>query len=106
MNIRFSLDSYERWECTNISHSRFTGVVPNKTRSRSRSSDGGNIDDRTAISLINEIRDEVSCGMEDALNVYGEDFVEFVFGDFGCWLGGMLAVFISAGLRERVTLFL
>jgi hypothetical protein len=37
--------------------------------------------------LIDEIWDEVAGRMEDGFYVHGEDFVEFVFGDFYRWLG-------------------
>jgi len=38
--------------------------------------------------LIDEVGNEVPGGVEDALHVDGEDFVEFVFGDIDGWLFG------------------
>lgn len=67
---------------TNIGNCSFTGIIPHKSRPWSRGSDRSNVDDRSSISLVDEVGDEVSGGMEDTFYVHGENFVEFIFCDF------------------------
>jgi len=71
---------------TYIPHSSFTSIIPNETWPRSGGSNGSNVDDRTPLALIDEVRDKVSRCKEDRLYIDIEDFIEFILDNFQRWL--------------------
>lgn len=71
---------------THICHSGFASIVPDQSRSWSSSTNGGNIDDASSLSLIDQIGNNVASRMEDGFDVHSEDSVELIFGYFRCWL--------------------